>query len=62
MLNGTPFILRLCDHRGECLEVDHDLRIDGRVVEIAVHKLDGLMEALSDTEFALFMDSDDEGD
>lgn len=53
MPNGTPIIIRLCDHRGECLDVDHQLRIDGKVVEIEQHNLDAFMGALDDADFEL---------
>lgn len=39
-------IIRLCDHKGECVNVNYEAKLDGRVVEIPLYRLDELYEAL----------------
>ena len=38
--------LRLCDHKGECVNVNFPCTIDGRVIEIDLYRLDELREQL----------------
>lgn len=60
MPNGTPVVIRVCDHRGECIDVLHNLRIIGNVIEIDTHEIDELIGALDDAEFQLGMGTDGE--
>lgn len=57
MLKGVPFILRLCDHKGECVDVEFNkLRLDGHIAEVRDYDLDDLIDALSAAEFELGQD------
>lgn len=39
-------VMRLCDHRGECVDINFPVKIDGRVIEIPLYRLEELIEQL----------------
>lgn len=37
------FILRICDEKGSCVDVKHDLKLEGHVVEVDLDRTEDLL-------------------
>jgi hypothetical protein len=42
------FFLRICDELGSCVDVKHDLKLDGGVVEVGLEQVSDLLGQIED--------------